>query len=153
MIIRPAASTDLEQIKQLFQELDACSIQQQPEHFQKGERSDAYLNDLIENDNSDFLVCVAEDTVIGFSLLFLKETKSISLLIPCTFAYIQDFVIAENHRRQGYGTHLIEASRQWAKERGAQYLRLSVIPNNEAGIRFYQKNGLYPQMITMECPV
>jgi len=108
---------------------------------------------LIENDDSDFLVCVADNTIVGFSLVFFKETRPISLLVPCAYGYIQDFVVAEKYRRQGYGTQLMEASRRWAKDRGAQYLRLSVIPNNEAGIRFYQKNGLYPQMITMECPI
>ncbi|MBQ8641596.1 MAG: GNAT family N-acetyltransferase [Clostridia bacterium] len=153
MIIRTAVSTDLGQIKQLFQELDACSVQQQPEHFQTGERSDAYLTELINREDSAFLVCIEEDTIIGFSLLFLKETKPLSLLVPCTYAYIQDFVVSENRRRQGYGTLLIEASKQWAKDHNAQYMRLSVIPDNEAGIRFYQKNGLYPQMITMECPL
>lgn len=153
MIIKPATPGDLEQIKQLFRELDACSIKQQPEHFQSGERSDAYLHELIENNDSDFLLCTTEQKVIGFSLLFIKETKPISILIPCKYVYIQDFIITESHRRQGFGTYLLEASRQWAKDRGVQYLRLSVIPNNEAGIRFYQKNGLYTQMLSMECLV
>ena len=153
MMTRTASAADLEQIRQLFWELDSCSINQQPEHFQRGERSDTYLTSLIENDDSDFLLCIADDTIIGFSLVFFRETKPISLLVPCTYGFIQDFVIAEKYRRQGYGTQLLEASRRWAKDRGAQYLRLSVIPNNEAGIRFYQKNGLYPQMITMECPI
>ena len=153
MIIRTASAADLEQIRQLFGELDTCSIHQQPEHIQRGERSDAYLTSLIENDDSDFLVCVADNTIVGFSLVFFRETKPISLLVPCAYGFLQDFVVSEKYRRQGYGTQLLEASRRWAKDRGAQYLRLSVIPNNEAGIRFYQKNGLYPQMITMECPI
>lgn len=153
MIIRSAVTDDLEQIKELFRELDACSVQQQPEHFQPGERSDEYLQELISNNDSDFLVCITDDRIIGFSLLFLKETKPISLLVPCIYAYIQDFVITESKRRQGYGTALIKASQYWAKNHGAQYIRLSVIPNNEAGILFYQKNGLYPQMITMERPL
>ena len=153
MVIRTATEADLEQIRQLFLELDTCSIKQQPEHFQRGERSDASLTSLMENDDSDFLVGIKDNTIVGFSLVFFRETKPISLLVPCAFGFIQDFVIAEKYRRQGYGTQLLEASRRWAKDRGAQYLRLSVIPNNEAGIRFYQKNGLYPQMITMECPI
>ena len=153
MIIRTATEADLEQIRQLFLELDTCSIKQQPEHFQRGERSDTYLTSLMENDDSDFLIGIKDNTIVGFSLVFFRETKPISLLVPCAYGFVQDFVIAEKYRRQGYGTQLLEASRRWAKDRGAQYLRLSVIPNNEAGIRFYRKNGLYPQMITMECPI
>lgn len=153
MKIRQAGIADAGHILELFRELDACSAEQQPEHFRIGERSEESLRELICSENSDFLLCVEEEHVIGFSLLFLKETKPLSLLIPCTYAYIQDFVITESRRRQGYGTVLMNASREWAKEHGAAYLRLSVIPANEAGIRFYHKNGLAEQMITMECPV
>lgn len=153
MKIRKAVHDDFELINALFRELDTCSIQQQPEHFQRGERSEEYLLDLISNVDSDFLLCVVDEKVIGFSLLFLKETKALGLLVPCKYAYIQDFIISEGYRNQGYGSALLDASRRWASEHGAEYLRLSVIPNNEAGIRFYKKNGLLEQMITMECRV
>ena len=153
MEIRCAGIEDTARILELFRELDSCSARQQPEHFRIGERSAEYLRDLICGDDSDFLLCVDNDDIIGFSLIFLKGTKPLSLLIPCRYAYIQDFVITENRRGQGYGTVLLNASREWAKERGAGYLRLSVIPTNDAGIRFYRKNGLDEQMITMECPI
>lgn len=153
MQFRTAVPADTEFLQKLFWELDSCSIAQQPEHFQRGERANAYLLSLIEDDTSDFIVCIEENEIIGFSLLFLKETKPLSLLVPCKFAYIQDFVITESRRRQGYGTLLMVESRKWAREHGADYLRLSVIPNNEAGIRFYLKNNFAPQMITMESPL
>ena len=31
------------------------------------------------------------------------------------------------------------------------YLRLSVFPTNDSGIRFYKRHGLMEQMVTMEC--
>jgi hypothetical protein len=33
------------------------------------------------------------------------------------------------------------------------YLRLSVSPSNDSGIRFYKRHGLLEQMLTMECPL
>lgn len=153
MKFRQATTNDFEVIKNLFWELDSSSIEQQPEHFQRGERSKEYLNEIIDNENSDFLLCIIDKKIIGFSLIFIKEVKGLSLLIPCTYAYIQDFIITESFRNNGYGSLLMNVSKEWGKNHGADYLRLSVIPKNKSGIRFYNKNGLSEQMITMECEI
>jgi GNAT superfamily N-acetyltransferase len=64
---------------------------------------------------SDYLLYILDNKVVGFSLLYQKETKGLSLLIPCKYAYLQDFVVKEEYRNHGYGTQLFEASKQWAK--------------------------------------
>lgn len=153
MTIRFATVNDLSIINSLFYELDSLSIEQQPQHFQRGERSIEYLTEIINNDNSVFLVCELDNEVIGFSLIYLKEVKGLNLLVPCTYAYIQDFVISKLYRNNGYGQKLMDESKKWAALQGAEYLRLSVIPKNTDGIRFYKKNGLMEQMITMECKI
>jgi len=151
MTIRKAAVGDIDSINRLFYELDTGAIDMQPEHFQRGSRSFEYLSGLIEDEKSDFLLVVIDDEVIGFSLLFTKETANISLLVPCKYAYIQDFVIVENQRNKGIGTILMDESKRWARERHMDYLRLSVIPANKDAQRFYARHGLIEQMITMEC--
>lgn len=149
--IRKATENDLDSINQLFYELDTCSIEQQPEHFQRGERTKAYLCDIVNGKNTVFLLGVADNRIIGFSLLYLKEVNGPNLLVPCRYAYIQDFIVTKEYRNRGLGKQLMDASKEWAKINGAEYLRLSVIPKNVDGLRFYFKNGLSEQMITMEC--
>ena len=151
MVFRTATVDDIEAINNLFYELDTGAIEMQPEHFQRGSRSSEYLSGLISDEKSDFLMAVIDDEIVGFSLLFAKETANINLLVPCKYAYIQDFVVAEKHRNKGIGTALLEQSKQWAKERHIDYLRLSVIPANKDALRFYTRHGLCEQMITMEC--
>ena len=153
MEIRKAEISDINRINELFWELDTQSVLEQPKHFQRGERSFEYLCSLIYNENSDFLLAIADHMVIGFSLLLLKEVKGLSLLVPCTYTYIQDFIISKEYRNKGYGSLLLSESKKWALEHKSNYLRLSVIPKNEAGITFYRKNGLIEQMITMECSI
>ena len=53
-------------------------------------------------------------------------------------------------RPDEYLLRLMEASKAWGKARGAQYLRLSVLPDNLGAQRFYARHGLVPQMVTME---
>lgn len=153
MEIRQATVNDLDAITELFYELDTCSIEQQPEHFQRGERTNQYLCEIISNEKATFLIAIIDEEIIGFSLIYLKEVKGLSLLVPCKYAYIQDFIVTESCRNNGYGKSLMTASKEWAKKNGADYLRLSVIPKNESGRRFYVRNGLSEQMITMECEI
>lgn len=153
MQIRKAGPLDIKAIRALFWDLDSGAIAWQPEHFQQGERDCAYMTGLIEDEMSDFLLAVAGDQVLGFSLLLQKKTADLSLLVPCSFAYIQDFVVREGYRGQGIGSALMDASKAWAKERGLSYLRLSVLPQNEGAQRFYARHGLHVQMISMEYPL
>lgn len=151
MQIKYAEVSDIDRINSLFWELDSDSIQAQPNHFKRGERTVEYLSNIIADNSSTFLLAIVNENIIGFSLIYIKEVKELSLLVPCKYAYIQDFIITEEYRKKGYGTELLNASKKWAEEHACEYLRLSVMPTNEAGIRFYKKNGLCEQMITMEC--
>lgn len=151
MNIRKAIKDDIDEINKLFFILDKDGVNYQPEHFKIGVRTNEYLEEIIDNPLSDFLLFVLDNQVIGFSLLYQKETKALSLLVPCKYAYLQDFVVKEEYRNRGFGTQLFDASKQWAKDNGMDYLRLSVFPANDSGIRFYKRHGLMEQMITMEC--
>lgn len=153
MIIRPAIINDIEAIVDLFCELDTDAISSQPEHFQRGERTVEYLSGIINDEKSDFLVAVIKNEIVGFSLLYEKEVKGLSLLIPCKYAYLQDFVVKEIYRNQGIGSQLMKETKIWANNHKLDYLRLSVLPDNKDAQRFYSRHGLNEQMITMECPV
>jgi len=153
MIIRVATLDDLDAIKELFQELDTDAINSQPEHFQRGERTTDYLSGIINDDISVFLLAEINNEIVGFSLLYIKEIKGLSLLVPCKYAYLQDFIVKENFRNKGIGSQLLNESKKWAKIHGMEYLRLSVLPNNKNAQRFYARHGLSEQMITMECPL
>lgn len=151
MMIRYATENDIDAINSLFWELDADAIRFQPEHFRRSVRTKEYLLDIIQSEKSDFILAVLENEPVGFSLIYEKETKGLSLLIPCRYGYVQDFIVTEKHRNRGIGSQLFEASKQWAKEHELEYLRLSVFPVNESGIRFYKRHGLQEQMLSMEC--
>ena len=151
MIFRKATINDIDAINRLFYELDTGAIIMRPEHFQRGVRSFEYLAGIINDEKSDFILVVDGGDIVGFSLLFERATPDISLLVPCKFAYIQDFVVTEEYRKKGVGAALMEQSKQWAQERSMDYLRLSVLWENKNAQRFYAHHGLSEKLITMEC--
>ena len=120
-------------------------------HFQRGERTFEYLAGIINDEKSDFLVSEINSEIVGFSLIYEKEVKGLSLLVPCKYTYIQDFIVKRKYRNQGIGSKLIDKSKEWAKNHKSEYLRLSVLPDNKDAQHFYTRHGLYEQMITMEC--
>ncbi|MCL2300805.1 MAG: GNAT family N-acetyltransferase [Firmicutes bacterium] len=152
MTIRTAihSSGDLAAIRALYWQLDTHAVQSQPQHFRRGERSDEFLLGLIEGENSDFLLAELDGEIAGFSQVSLKWTSDIPVLVPCKFGYLNDFVVREDLRGQKIGTALMAASKAWARARGGEYLRLSVLPDNLGAQRFYARHGLLPQMLTME---
>lgn len=56
-----------------------------------------------------------------------------------------------SERSNGIGTFLMNASKEYGKKRGADFIRTQVFPQNADGIRFYEKNGFREMMKTIEC--
>lgn len=151
MLIREANIEDISEIKNLYWELDKDAVFYQPSQFIQAERPDDFLINTINSEKSDILIIENEGRIIGFSLLQEKETPKISCLREKKFVYILDFMISENYRNNGYGSLLLESSKEWGKKRGLDFLRLSVFEDNQKGIDFYKRNELIATMKTMEC--
>lgn len=150
MQIRVANREDIEQLRRLYFELETDGVKYQPEHFIMGYRSDDFFDSIFQNDDQDILVADVDGTVIGFSHVIILKQKNIACLKPQTAIYIQDLDVLECERSKGIGTLLINASREYGKERGADFIRTQVFPQNIDGMRFYERNGFREMMKTIE---
>ncbi|NGZ76937.1 GNAT family N-acetyltransferase [Saccharibacillus alkalitolerans] len=149
--IREARAEDLPDLKKLCWELDTDAVFYQPKRFVLAERPDEFLLSIIEGSDSGILAAEGEEGVVGFSLLQEKATPPISCLLEKRYVYVLELIVSEKHRSEGIGALLLEASKQWGRQRGLDFLRLSVFEENVRGIAFYEKNGLAAAMKTMEC--
>lgn len=123
MQIRVANREDIEQLRRLYFELETDGVKYQPEHFIMGYRSDDFFDSIFQNDDQDILVADVDGTVIGFFHVIILKQKNIACLKPQTAIYIQDLDVLECERSKGIGTLLINASREYGKERGADFIR------------------------------
>lgn len=146
-----AVKDDINQLKVLYRELEADAVRFQPEHFLLSIRSEDFFTNIFNSDNQDIIVAEMDESVIGFSHVMVFYQKNISCLKPESLVYIQDMDVAEKYRNQGIGTLLLEKSKEYGKQRGVDFIRTQVFPQNVDGIRFYEKIGFKEKMKTMEC--
>ena len=66
------------------------------------------------------------------------------------YAMIDGCVVDEHHRFKGIGSLLMNAARDWTKERGLEKMQLSVWANNEVARAFYRKQGFEDLIKRME---
>ena len=151
IMIRKAGRADIEALRLLYEELGKAAVRYQPEHFINGYREESFFEGIFSSDNQDILVAEENSRVIGFSHVMIIPQKRAACLKPETVAYIQDLDVLEGMRSKGVGTLLINASKEYGKTHGADFIRTQVFPENKDGLRFYERNGFCEMMKTIEC--
>jgi GNAT superfamily N-acetyltransferase len=151
--IRKANRDDFEVLEELYTELEKDAVMYQSEHFvlsPKGARS-RQLEEIMASENQVMLVAEDDGKVIGFAHVMLQKAKVVSCLKPQTNIYLQDLVVTSTLRSKGTGTQLLNAAKEYGREKGAEFFRTQVFPMNKDGMRFYERNGFSTKMITIEC--
>lgn len=62
-----------------------------------------------------------------------------------------DIIVTESSRGKGYGTALMNAAKEWAKERDCNFINLDVLVNNPDAIKLYEKLGFITKAQEMYC--
>lgn len=159
--IRQAKKEDFEALEKLYKELEEDAVLYQPEHFvfsKKGQRSQQ-LEQILQSENQIMLVAEEEGdgqgeaakVVIGFAHVIFAHAKEVSCLKPQSNIYLQDLVVTKKLRSRGTGTLLLNAAKKYGKEKGSDFFRTQVFPQNKDGLRFYERNGFSLKMLTIEC--
>ncbi len=151
MLIRMADIHDIKQLRVLYEELEQDCVKYQPEHFVIGYRDDAFFASIFANEKQDFIVAEEGDKIVGFSHVLILEQKAVTCLKPQSLVYIQDLDVARKERNKGIGALLMDASKNYGRERGVDFIRTQVFPQNTDGMRFYERNGFCEMMKTIEC--
>lgn len=150
MFVRNATLNDLEEIKDLFNELNLSSVELLPSFFRIAKTTDEQVKDLINDDNCILMVAEKNNKIIGLVEAYWHTTKDKPVLIKKEYIYIQNLIVSSTFRRQGIGKALLAAVKKEGNERNIKCYRLSVIPNNNSAIEFYKNLGFEDIMYSME---
>jgi GNAT superfamily N-acetyltransferase len=133
--VRKATAADMASVHQLIAELA---------RYERAENEfELSVNDLLEdgfgtNPIFECMVACDGDQVVGFALFYTKYSTWKGLCL-----FLEDFIVTQSHRGQGYGAALFQALISIARDRRVKRLEWQVLEWNEPAIQFYQKFGAH----------
>ncbi|HEX4335242.1 MAG TPA: GNAT family N-acetyltransferase [Polyangiaceae bacterium] len=143
--IRSATPDDVPAIDELLDGLDETHRIGAPWLFVEPAsppRPSGYFEEYLLGDTHAALVAVAgSDGVVGVSLGLLRSTPEFSVFRRERFGVLDGLAVASSFRRRGIGAHLVRATEEWARSKGAAWLELGVHEFNEDARRFYEALG------------
>lgn len=154
MQIRLAQKKDLDGINRLLLQVCAVHHSGRPDLFKPGGKkyTDAQLLQIMQNEQRP--IFVAEDNsgkIAGYAFCIFQRHTDNAVLTDIKTLYIDDLCVDETCRGQHVGSSLYKAVKKFAKDSGCYNLTLNVWSCNASALRFYEKCGLVPQKIGMEC--
>jgi GNAT superfamily N-acetyltransferase len=98
-------------------------------------RAEEALAEAIGRESSTVLVAEHRGELLGFATAYL-DLNSVRFGLRC---WVEDLAVSPGHRSQGVGKALLDAAKQWARERGATHLELDSGEARTDAHRFYER--------------
>jgi GNAT superfamily N-acetyltransferase len=99
------------------------------------DRATTALQEAIGSESSAVLVAEHRGELLGFATAYL-ELNSVRYGQRC---WVEDLAVSPKHRSAGVGKALLEAAKDWARERGATHLELDSGEARTDAHRFYER--------------
>jgi ribosomal protein S18 acetylase RimI-like enzyme len=150
--IRPAAPRDVPTIGRLGALLVREHHDFDPQRFiaatpRTQDQYGGYLGTQLEEPNIVILVAEQDGKVIGYTYSGVEGNDYMSLRGPAGVMY--DIVVDPDHRQQGIGRMLVDATLEALKRKGAPRVVLSTAERNTAAQRLFDRAGFRRTMIEM----
>ena len=149
MIYDQATTADIPQIKSLYQELTQRIHELEPDFFKETQQSNSFFEEMILSENSDILTVKNGNNLVGLAIIQLQETPDYPIFEKHTFCYCLDLVVTKDHRTQGIASNLLSQIEEWAYQKNAEYIELSVLNKNKNAFNLYQSAGFLEKMTTL----
>jgi GNAT superfamily N-acetyltransferase len=101
------------------------------------ERARAAIAQAIEDPASAVIIAEHRGDLLGLCTAYL-DMNSVRFGPRC---WVEDLAVSPDHRSQGVGKALLDAAKEWARERGATHLELDSGDARADAHRFYEREG------------
>ena len=133
MLIRSARPEDVNTLVESYTWLFAPPGSQPP--MWDPEAAAARLYAAIEVDGAEVLVADVDDATVGFCTVY-DDIESVRF---GRRAWVEDLAVDPEQRSRGVGKALLDAAKDWARERGASHLELDSAETRPDAHRFYER--------------
>ena len=136
-------TADYPALRACFVELQAWEQSFEPGLPAPEEAASPYLAEVFRNcaeSSGRIFLAETDGAVVGFVCVLAKVLPSADDGLE-PYAYISDLVVRAAHRGRGVGRELMVRAEAFAREFGAQQLKVGVLVRNEATHAFYRAGG------------
>lgn len=148
-MLQLATLSDREEVNELARQVHAMHVQWRPDIYETVE--ELYPVERVQTAIKERTLYVAKigGVVVGYASLKIRPFDFPGV-VKRKIMLIDEFAVHESCRGQGIGTAMMEDIRALARAFGCTDLQLSVYPQNDDAVGFYQKCGFMIQSITMQ---
>ena len=144
-----ATKKDRFDVNRLARQVHKMHVQWRPDLYQMPELlfPEELYSELLKN--RELYVAKLDGAVIGFAWVRIRTAEGVGL-VTRKVMLINQVCVDEALRNHGIGTRMMEEVRVLARAFGCTDLQLSVYPQNDEAVSFYQKCGFMIQSINMQ---
>ena len=142
--IRRACITDYAQINNLFWQSDLYHYRNEPYIYEKSNeraRSKEYIESLINDKASIFIVLEIENKIIGFLYAYEETKGGLPFHKKRKYIVIDNIVVDEEYQNKGYGKKLLDYIIKYTKDEKYSDIELYVYCFNKKAIKLYEEYG------------
>lgn len=146
MTIRRADPNDWEDIQRLNREifdyeLANCEPSSNVEYPYQ-EAGIEYFKQAVNNENGYTAFLYEQDQeIVGYMILKVIPDQELAHRNDISLVQLHTISVSESHRGKGIGTQLINKSKEWARECGANRLKVVAYAKNDYARALYRKCG------------
>jgi ribosomal protein S18 acetylase RimI-like enzyme len=142
--IRRATMDDYEALCSIWAEVDNRHADALPRLFRRIDgpaRSRQRVADLLADENAAVLVAALGGELLGVVTVTMSSSPSYPMFVSRSWATIEDISVRSAHKRKGIGRALMQAAQDWACQRDAADIELTVWEFNKEARDFYEALG------------
>jgi GNAT superfamily N-acetyltransferase len=144
--IRAATAHDLAMLLALYREFQAFHVMRLPDRLRTPPAEHeaevrAALGKLLGEQDAALFVAEVAGVVIGLAEVYLRADAADPATIAHRYGYVQSLMVTAQSRGHGAGAGLMAAAARWARERGADEMRLSTWELAGGPLAFYERLG------------
>lgn len=150
--IRRGICDDLATVIDFAQHLNSIHHLERPDIFvdaaANAPGTRAHWRSFLESDTDLVLIAELDASPVGFVSAHISTTTN-PLMHAMQICRIGSICVLEPYRGRGIGKELIGAARDWAIDKGAEELKLTVWTFNSAAIKMYEEFGMEVRTLEM----
>jgi len=143
MKIRKAGIQDIDDLIVLNNEVQSLHLKAFPEIYKQVVEKEAkiFFENFIKNRGHTIFIGDSAKGMVGYIILRIVRQEETPFTRKRKVVYIDQIVVKEEFRHQGFGQRLMKEAAKLAKKTGVSWLQLDVWDFNKSALYFFSASG------------